>query len=112
MAVTVDIARAETATPANRGTGTETEMAMLSMKLVTWALGLSAAFLYLLCIAYGLTNPASGHMREFLTMALPGFEWLTWKGFAIGFVKSFLSGALVGLVYVPIYNALGRRFGA
>jgi hypothetical protein len=51
-------------------------------------------------------------MREFLMMALPGFEWLTTKGFVIGFVKSFLYGALIGLVYVPIYNMLARRFGA
>jgi len=83
----------------------------MSLKIVTWALALSAAFLYLLCIAYGLSNPASGHMREFLTIALPGFEWLTWKGFAIGLVKSFLYGALFGLVYVPIHNALEHRFG-
>ena len=84
---------------------------MMSMKLVCWALGLSAAFLYLLCIAYGLTNPAAGHMREFLEIALPGFEWLTWKGFAIGLAKSFLDGVIVGLVYVPIYNGLRSRFG-
>lgn len=84
----------------------------MSLKIVTWALALSAALLYLLCIAYGLADPAGGHMREFLTIALPGFEWLTWKGFAIGLVKSFLYGALVGLVYVPIYNVLQRRFGS
>ncbi|MGE0873597.1 MAG: DUF5676 family membrane protein [Burkholderiales bacterium] len=83
----------------------------MSLKIVTWALALSGALLYLLCIAYGLTNPASGHMREFLTIALPGFEWLTVKGFVIGLVKSFLYGALIGVVYVPIYNALARRFG-
>ena len=83
----------------------------MSLKIVTWALALSGALLYLLCIAYGLTNHASGHMREFLAIALPGFEWLTVKGFAIGLVKSFLYGALIGVVYVPIYNALQRRFG-
>ena len=83
----------------------------MSLKIVTWALALSGALLYLLCIAFGLTNPASGHMREFLTIALPGFEWLTVKGFAIGLVKSFLYGGLIGVVYVPIYNVLQRRFG-
>lgn len=83
----------------------------MNLKIVTWALALSATLLYLLCIAYGLINPAGGHMREFLTIALPGFEWLSAKGFAIGLVKSFLSGALLGLVYVPIHNALQRRFG-
>jgi hypothetical protein len=84
----------------------------MSLKIVTWALALSGALLYLLCIAYGLTNPAGGHMREFLTIALPGFEWLTLKGFVTGLLKSFLYGALIGLVYVPMYNALERRFGA
>jgi hypothetical protein len=44
-------------------------------------------------------------------VALPCFEWLTWTGFAIGLVKSFLDGVVVGLVYVPTYNALLRRFG-
>lgn len=83
----------------------------MSLKIVTWALALSGALLYLLCIAYGLTNPAGGHMREFLTIALPGFEWLTVKGFVVGLLKSFLYGALIGVVYVPIYNALARRFG-
>ena len=84
----------------------------MSLKIVTWALALSGAALYLLCIAYGLTNPASGHMREFLMLALPGFQWLTLKGFAIGLGKSFLYGALLGLVYVPTYNMLQRRFGS
>jgi hypothetical protein len=83
----------------------------MNLKTVTWALALSAAVLYLLCIAYGMANPASGHMREFLVITLPGFEWLTPKGFVIGLAKSFLYGALLGLVYVPIYNALARRFG-
>ncbi|MCC6608535.1 MAG: hypothetical protein IT515_02520 [Burkholderiales bacterium] len=84
---------------------------MMSLKLVSWSLGLSAALLYLLCVAFGLTNPAAGHMREFLQLILPGFEWLTLKGFAIGLLKSFLYGVLVGLVYVPIYNGLRFRFG-
>ena len=82
----------------------------MSLKVVTWALALSASLLYVLCIAYGLTNPASGHMVDFLAITLPGFEWLTFTGFAIGLVNSFLYGALIGLVYVPIYNFLDRRF--
>ena len=84
----------------------------MNIKTVTWSLALTATLLYLLCIGYGLTNPASGHMREFLAITLPGFEWLTPQGFAIGLVKSFLYGGLIGLIYVPIYNALARRFGS
>ena len=39
-------------------------------------------------------------------------SWLEtrWR-FAIGLAKSFLYGALIGLVYVPIHNVLQRRFG-
>lgn len=84
----------------------------MDIKVVSWALALTGAFLYLLCIAYGLINPVSGHMRDFLVIALPGFEWLTPTGFLIGLAKSFLYGALLGLVYVPIYNMLTRRLGA
>jgi hypothetical protein len=84
---------------------------MLNIKVVIWALGLTSVVLYLLCLAYGATNPASGHMSEFLKLALPGFEWLTWTGFLIGLIKSFLYGALGGLVYVPIYNWIGERWG-
>lgn len=83
----------------------------MNIKVVSSALALTGAFLYLLCIAYGLTNPAGGHMRDFLVIALPGFEWLTPAGFFIGLAKSFLYGALLGLVYVPIHNVLDRRFG-
>lgn len=83
----------------------------MNLKTVTWSLAVTASFLYLLCIAYGLLNPAAGHMREFLVIAFPGFEWLTLRGFMTGLVKSFLYGGLAGLVYVPIYNTLARRFG-
>lgn len=84
----------------------------MHIKTVTWSLASTTALLYLLCIAYGLTNPASGHMREFLAIALPGFEWLTPLGFVTGLVKSFLYGGLFGVIYAPVYNALARRFGS
>lgn len=84
----------------------------MNIKTVTWSLASTAAVLYLLCIAYGLTNPSSGHMREFLAITLPGFEWLTPQGFGVGLVRSFLYGGLIGLIYVPIYNTLTRRFGS
>jgi hypothetical protein len=84
----------------------------MNLKIVSWALALSASFLYLLCIAYGLAGPPGGHMSSLLEIALPGFHWLTPAGFVTGLVKSFLYGALLGLVYVPIYNLLGRRFAS
>lgn len=41
---------------------------------------------------------------------LPGFRWLTWWGFLLGLVESFLYGVYAAIVYVPIYNWLTKRF--
>lgn len=50
-------------------------------------------------------------MRQFLKMLLPAFEWLTWWGFLLGLVESFLYGVYPGVVFCPIYNLLHRRWG-
>ena len=49
-------------------------------------------------------------MTAFLQQVLPGYEPGSWRGFGIGLVESFLYGAYAGLVYVPIYNFLHRRW--
>jgi hypothetical protein len=84
---------------------------MLNTKIVTWALGLWFAVSYLLCVAYGLVTPQSLGMQRFLEMMLPAFTWLTWWGFVLGLLESFLYGAYAGLVFCPIYNLLFRRWG-
>lgn len=83
---------------------------MLNMKVVSWSLAITTLISYLVCIAYGLATPQSVHMHTFLQQVLPGFEWLTWQGFFIGLVESFLYGAYAGIVYVPIYNFFKRRW--
>ena len=83
---------------------------MLNIKVVSWALATFTLISFLFCIAYGLATPERLHMHIFLEQVLPGFKWLTWQGFAIGFVESFLWGAYIGLVFVPIYNFFARRF--
>lgn len=50
-------------------------------------------------------------MREFLEQVLPAFEWLTWWGFLLALVESFLCEVYAGLVFCPLYNGLNRRFG-
>jgi len=50
-------------------------------------------------------------MHALLEQLLPAFKWLTWWGFLLGLVESFLYGVYAGLVYVPIYNFLKRRWG-
>ena len=84
---------------------------MLNIKLVSWALATTVLISFLVCVSYGLATPESLHMHAFLEQVLPGFKWLTLRGFLIGLVESFLYGAYVGLVFVPIYNALYRRWG-
>lgn len=82
---------------------------MLNIKVVTWSLGILAAITFILCVIYGLIVPSSLHTARVLEEVLPGFKWLTFVGFSLGLIESFLYGAYVGLVFVPIYNFLERR---
>lgn len=83
---------------------------MLDIRLVTWSLGIFMAVTFVVCVVYGLVTPQSLHMHTFLEQVLPAFQWLTWWGFLLGLVESFLYGAYAGLVFCPIYNRLKRWF--
>ena len=83
---------------------------MLNTRLVAWALGLFTAVTFIACVIYGLMTPRSLHMHTFLEQVLPAFKWLTWWGFLLGLIESFLYGVYAGLVFCPIYNGLHRRF--
>lgn len=85
---------------------------MLNIKVVTWSLALWAMAMFVSCVVYGLLTPSSLHMTAFLEQLLPGFHWLSWSGFFVGLIKSFLYGAFAGLVYVPIYNFLDHKLSA
>ena len=84
---------------------------MLNIKVVTWSLGLFTAISFVLCVIYGLIVPPSLHMAQFLESILPAFKWLTFGGAFLGLIESFLYGVYAGLVFVPIYNFLTRRWG-
>lgn len=88
---------------------TRNQMTMLDIRTVTWALSAFTLISYLVCVLYGLVTPPGLHMKQFLEIVLPGFRWLTLGGFLVGVIESFLWGAYVGLVFVPIYNAVARR---
>lgn len=77
---------------------------MLNMRVVSWSLGTFTALSFVLCVLYGLIVPPSLHMAAFLESVLPAFKWLTFGGFFLGLVESFLYGVYGGLVFVPIYN--------
>ena len=84
---------------------------MLNMKVVSWALGSFGAITFIVCVLYGLIVPESLHMKAILEQMLPAFQWLTWWGFLLGLVESFLYGAYTGLVFVPLYNWYAGRLG-
>ena len=84
---------------------------MLNIKIVSWSLGIFFAVSFVLCVVYGMIVPQSLHMYQVLEAVLPAFRWLTVWGFFLGLAESFLYGVYVGLVFVPIYNFLIRRWG-
>ncbi len=83
---------------------------MLCVKLWTWSLGVFSAVSFVLCVIWGLLTPEALHMHQFLESVLPAFRWISLSAFVLGLVESFLWGAYIGLVFVPIYNFFHRRF--
>jgi len=84
---------------------------LVNIRVVSWSFGLFLSFSYILCVLYGLVVPERLHgMSQFLEMVLPAFKWLTFGGFILGLIESFLYGAYIGIVFVPIYNFLSRRW--
>ncbi len=84
----------------------------LNIRVVSWSLGIFTAISFILCVLYGLIVPKSLHgMSVFLEAMLPAFKWLTFSGFLLGLVESFLYGIYIGIVFVPIYNFINRRWG-
>ena len=84
---------------------------MLNLKVTSWSLGVFTAISFVLCVIYGLIVPPSLHMASALEAVLPAFKWLTFPGFLLGLVESFLYGVYAGLVFGPIHNAFARRWG-
>jgi hypothetical protein len=83
----------------------------LNIRIVSWSLGIFTAFTFIFCVLYGLVVPEKLHgMAEFLEMILPAFKWLTFGGFLLGLIESFLYGVYVGIVFVPIYNFINRKW--
>lgn len=83
---------------------------LLNMRVVIWSMGIFLSFSYILCVLYGLIVPQRLHgMQNFLEAALPAFKWLTFGGFILGLVESFLYGVYIGMVFVPVYNFIKSK---
>ena len=83
-------------------------MARLSILRIELILGLFLVISYALCIGYGLLVPEEFRMHTAWEALLPGFTWLSPASFIIGLVESFAYGFYISVVFVPIYNWLGR----
>lgn len=85
---------------------------LLNMRVVSWSLGIFLSISYILCVLYGLVVPQRLHgMSVFLEAVLPAFKWLTFGGFILGLIESFLYGVYIGIVFVPIYNFIKKKWG-
>ena len=87
-------------------------VAMLNIKVWTWALASWAAISFVVCVLWGAVTPNALHMHTFLESILPGFQWISAGSFVLGFVESFLLGAYAGLVFVPLHNFFFKRWGS
>lgn len=74
------------------------------------ALSAFFAISYVVCIGFGLVAPEQMHMYEAWAPLLPGFEWLTPRGFLFGLAGSYVYGWYTALVFVPLYRLFNRRF--
>jgi len=80
----------------------------LSLSAVGYATSLFFAISFVLCVAVSLIFPAHT-MAETLQELLPGFRWLTFKGFFLGLVEAYGYGWYAALIWVPIYNVSVRH---
>ncbi len=82
----------------------------LNIRVVSWSIGIFMAISFIICVLYGLIVPKNLHgMSAFLESVLPAFKWLTFGGFILGLIESFLYGIYTGIVFVPIYNFINRK---
>lgn len=73
------------------------------------ALSLFLVISYVLCVGFGLLVPERFHMHPAWAPMLPGFEWLTWRGFIFGLIGAYVYGWYIAVVFVPLYRLFARR---
>ncbi|NOZ09642.1 MAG: hypothetical protein GXP09_01140 [Gammaproteobacteria bacterium] len=80
----------------------------ISLKAVGHATSLFLAISFTLCVAFDLLFPEHA-MYESWRRLLPGFEWLSWQSFMLGFIESYGYGWFFALIWVPLYNFFAGR---
>lgn len=84
-------------------------MKKLSMDKVGLALGIFFSVIYVLCVAFDLLFPSMAMYTVWQKLP-PGFKWLSLGSFFLGLVETFLYGVLFAIIFVPLYNYLGKVF--
>lgn len=75
----------------------------VSFFAVGHATSLFLAITFALCVGFDLMFPEHAMYRAWQDL-LPGFVWLSWKSFLIGFIEAWAYGWYFALFWVPIYN--------
>jgi hypothetical protein len=76
---------------------------MFRLKVWFWSLGTFFLITYCVFVAWNLTAGNPTYIRLLETF-LPGFKWITVGGFVLGAIESFIYGAYIAVVFVPIHN--------
>lgn len=75
----------------------------ISLVAVGHATSLFLAITFVLCVAFDLLFPEHAMFRAWQDL-LPGFKWISWKSFFIGFAESYGYGWYFALIWAPLYN--------
>lgn len=88
-----------------------TERRFERMSIVPLGFTLSAFFVvtFILCLLAGLILPMAG-MRMIIEAVVPGFVWLTFGSIVLGVIWAVAIGWYIAAIFVPIRNAVYRRF--
>ncbi|GEM_PF-1212696 len=86
-------------------------MNRLNFKTVAFTLSVFLTFSYLVCVIYGLIFHEFA-MHQAWEALLPGFYWLTWGTFFLGFIETIIYGIYIALVIVPLYNFFQIKFNS
>lgn len=71
------------------------------------SLGIFLTITYSLCVGFDLLFPAHA-MYGIWGRLLPGFVWLSWPSFGLGFAESFAYGWYAAVIFAPLYNLFAR----
>jgi len=75
----------------------------LSMKAIGHATSLFLAITFLICVGFDLIFPQHAMFRVWQDL-LPGFNFISWKTFALGLIEAYAYGWFFAVIWVPLYN--------